>query len=220
MSPPELSKPPADLEARRITVIKIEETLFRTHGITRNPESVGHPGLNRFDAPDGSYKVLYLGRDAYCAFIETFAHSAGTKIVTTAALKIKALSELKPVRPLLLIDLTASGPLVRIGADARLFSAGYDISQLWSKAFHDHSVGAHGMLYPSRLDPQKHAIAIFRDRAPKLLEFNRQSWYAPGKQRLLLAEIAEHYGIELIETRIVASRKPPASVRQESFLDD
>lgn len=220
MNPQDLPKPPAELEADRIALIKFDEVLFRTHGITRNPQATRHSGLNRFDAPDGSYEVLYLGRDAYCAFIETFAHAAGTRIVTTAALKSRALAQLRPVQPLRLIDLTASGSLVRIGADSRLFSAGYDISQLWSKVLHDHSVAAHGLLYPSRLDPKRHAVAIFRDRAPKLVELRRQNWYAPGEQRLLLAEIAEHYGIELIENQTVVSRKPPASARQQRFFDD
>jgi len=44
---------------------------------------------------------------------------------------------------------------------------------------------------------------------------SRQSWYAPGPQRVLLAAIAEHYKIELIENEFVADRKP---VRQETMF--
>ncbi len=83
--------------------------LFRSHQIKRNPIYYGKSRLHRFDAPDGSYGVLYAGRDAYCAFIETFARSAGASIVTTAELEARALSELKATRPLNLIDLTQSG---------------------------------------------------------------------------------------------------------------
>jgi hypothetical protein len=214
-----LPGPPADLADRRIKLVEWTQLLFRTHGIRRNPLSSGNLGLNRFDAPDGSFGVLYLGRDPFCAFIETFAHAAGTRAVTTTALKSKAITELKPARPILLIDLAESGTLVRIGADSRLFAAEYNVSQLWAKALHDHPAQAHGLLYPSRLDPMRQSVALFRDRDWKLTELSRQSWYAPGAQRIRLAEIAEHYSIQLIENQYTVPRKPVASVRQEGFFE-
>jgi hypothetical protein len=176
--------------------------------------SPGNAGLNRFDAPDASYGVLYLGCDAHCAFVETFAHASGTRTVTTAALKSRALSQLRPT-PLRLIDLAGPGTLVRIGVDSRLFAGEYQRAQLWSKALHDHPAKADGLLYPSRLDPTRRAVALFLDRPVKFAELSRQSWYAPGPQRVLLAEIAEHYKIELIENEFVASRKP---VRQQTMF--
>ncbi len=176
--------------------------------------------MNRFDAPDGSYQVLYLGCDPACAFIETFAHSAGTRAVTTAALKGKALVHLKPVIPLSLIDLTPSGSLLRMGSDSRLFAAEYGVSQLWSKALHDHPASPHGLLYPGRLDPLKQSVALFLDREPKMVELARESWYSSGAQRTLLAEIMEHYGIQLIESEYVSPGKLMARVRQEGFFGD
>jgi hypothetical protein len=107
-----------------------------------------------------------------------------------------------------LIDLCPSGALVRIGADSRLFSADRSVAQLWSKALHDHPARADGILYPSRLDPSRQSIAVFGDRKLKLVELDRQAWYAAGKQRDLLGRIAEHYRIELIEDRLIAPRKP------------
>jgi hypothetical protein len=59
---------------------------------------------------------------------------------------------------------------------------------------------------------------LFQDREPKLVELMRQSWYAPGLRRLLLAEIVEHYGFALIENQVVVSRKPAASVRQDGLF--
>jgi RES domain len=129
-------------------------------------------------------------------------------VVTTSELKAKAIAELKGVRALRLIDLTLSGALVRIGADSRLFSADREVAQLWSKALHEHPTVADGLLYPSRLDPARQAVALFEDRVPRLRELSRQTWYAPGQQRRLLAQIAEHYKIELIENHFVAPRKP------------
>jgi hypothetical protein len=69
-------------------------------------------------------------------------------------------------------------------------------------------MAAQGLLYPSRLDASRRTVALFLDRASKLVELDRQSWYATRPQRLLLVEIMEHYGFKLIESRSVVRRKP------------
>jgi RES domain len=210
--------PPPNILSRKISLAEFKGSLFRTHSITRNPLYFGKSRLHRFDAPDGSYKVLYAGCDPFCAFIESLAKAAGTRVITTTELKNKALAEIKPARPLRLIDLTQSGTLVRIGADSRLFSGEHGTAQLWSKALHDHPIAADGLLYPSRLDPVRHAAVLFEDRAPKLKELSRQSWYAPGPQRHLLAQVVEHYDLELIENHFVVARKPVSKARQEGLF--
>src|ERR1700680_1004285 len=43
-----------------------------------------------------------------------------------------------------------------------------------------------------------------------LPEISRKGWYDVGSQRRLLAEIMEHYGMELIENQFAARRKPAA----------
>ncbi len=202
--------PPADFSSRKVTPVEFDAVIFRTHNITRNPIFFGRSGLHRFDAPDRSYGVLYAGRDAHCAFVESFVKS-GSRIITTTELESRALAELKPSKPLRLIDLTQSGTLMRIGADARLFAGDHDVAQLWSMAFHEHPSRPDGLLYPSRLDQMRQAIALFGDRSLKIVELSRQSWYAPGAQRHLLAEVIDHYDLQLIENRFVAPRKPAAS---------
>jgi hypothetical protein len=121
-----------------------------------------------------------------------------------------------PARALRLIDLTSSGALVR----ALLFSGPHDGSRLWSEALHNHPCHADGLLYPSRLDPLRHSIALFEDRAPKLVELNRQSWYAPGKLRVDLANIIDHYDFQLIETQFVAQRKPMSRAVQTPMFPE
>ena len=155
MSLEPLPAPPENPGKIHVTIVELAGPFFRTHSVKRGPLSHGNAGLNRFDPQDGSYGVLYLGCDAYCAFIESFAHTSGPRTVPTAALKNRALSQLKPARPLRLIDLAGPGALVRIGVDARLFAGDYQRAQLWSKALHDHPVKADGLLYPSRLDPSR-----------------------------------------------------------------
>lgn len=208
MSPGALHAPPHDLASRPLDILNFAEAVFRSHSTRHHPVFYGKTGLFRFDAPDGSYGVLYAGTDAHSAFVEGLVSNPENRVLTTSHLKSKALSKLKPRRSLRLIDLTISGALVRIGADARLFSGTRSVAQSWSKALHDHPVTADGILYPSRLDPSRHCVALFGDRAPKLTELDRQAWYAAGPQRDLLATIADHYRIELIEDHLVPPRKP------------
>lgn len=198
-------------------VTTFDDPMFRTHSLRRKPIFYGKTGVNRFDSPDGSYGVFYAGRDAFCAFIETFAKAAGSRIVTITELNQNALSELKAVRALRLIDLTQSGALVRIGADANLFCGTHSVAQLWSRALHEHPCSADGILYPSRLDPSRHSIVLFEDRAPKIIELDRQSWYATGSLRGKLAEIMDHYDLELIDDRFVTKRKPAARAIQSTL---
>jgi hypothetical protein len=168
------------------------------------PLHFGRSARHRFDSPDGSYGVLYAGQDPYCASVESIARIPTVPVVTTSELKQRALSELRAARPLRLVDLARSGA--------------YDVSRRWSQALHAHSEKADGLLCPSRLDPARHGIALFEDRAPKLRELMRQSWYATGSQRARLVEIVEHYRIELIENHVVVSRKPATSARQDDLF--
>src|SRR5580704_17644283 len=206
--------PPPDIHARKITIVEFNDRMFRTHAIERSPIHFGKSGQHRFDSPDGSYGVLYAGRDEYCAFIETFAKAAGSTTITTTELKSRCLAELKASRTLRLVDLTQSGTLVRLGADARLFSGDHTISQAWSKALYEHPFNIDGLLYPSRLDPVRHALALFEGRAPKPVELGRQTWFARGPLRHLLAEIVEHYGLAVIEERVIPPRKPRSTAIQ------
>lgn len=206
--------PPPDIHDRKITVIEFSDPMFRTHAINQGPIHFGKTGLHRFDSPDGSYGVLYAGRDEYCAFIETFARAAGSTTITTTELKNRCVAELRAARPLRLVDLTQSGTLLRLGADARLFSGDHASSQAWSKAFYDHPFKIDGLLYPSRLDPARHALALFEGRAPKPVELSRQTWFAPGPMRHVLAEIVEHYALAVIEEKVVPPRKPSSTAFQ------
>jgi len=220
VNPGPLSTPPANLASRHVGIIDFDKPIFRSHSIHRNPIYYGTTGRFRFDAPDGSYGVLYAGVDPYSAFIESLVKNPDNRVVTTSELKGTALAQLKANRSLRLVDLSPSGALVRIAADSRLFSADRNVAQLWSKALHDHPICPDGILYPSRLDPARQAVALFGDRKLRLVELDRQAWYAPGPHRELLGKIAEHYSIELIENRLVAPRKPIATAAKPELLYD
>jgi hypothetical protein len=206
--PGKLPAPALEFPEKRLAVLEFNKSVFRSHDVSRHPVFYGKTGRYRFDAPDRSYGALYTGADPYCAFIESLIKNPNSRVVTSTELKKKAVAELRAARPLRLIDLASHGSLMRAGVDSRVFSADHDAAQLWSKAWHDYPIAADGILYPSRLDPARQSVALFDDRAPKLLELSRQTWYAPGPQRHLHAAIVDHYEIELIEDRFVAPRKP------------
>lgn len=218
-----LPDPPGNLSERRLPITETDSPFYRSHSIRYQPVFFGKSGVHRFDAPDRSYGVLYAAQDPYCAFIETFGQSTGGEstslnTVTTEALANRALSELRPARPLQLVDLTGSGSLVRIGADSRLFAADREVAQRWSLAIHHHPLRPDGILYPARHDPARRAYAIF-DRAPGPVIAQIKSWWDDGPQRLLLVDILNHYGFSLIETRFVLERKPPRRAIQPGLFE-
>lgn len=153
VNPGTLPAPPVDFAAGAVKVVEFDKPIFRGHAILRHPVFYGKTGQYRFDAPDGSYGVLYAGADIFCAFVESLIKNPNSRVVTTTELKNRAVAELRGVRVLRLVDLTLSGALMRMGADARLFSGEREAAQLWSKALHDYPAMADGLLYPSRLDP-------------------------------------------------------------------
>jgi hypothetical protein len=69
---------------------------------------------------------------------------------------------------------------------------------------------------PPRSDEARYCAV--GDRSLKIVELSRQSWYALGAQRHLLAEIIDHYDLELIENRFVAPRKPAAIARTRELF--
>jgi hypothetical protein len=107
--------------------------------------------------------VLYAGADEYAAFIETFGHDTGIRVVDGTMLRARMLAWIDVARPLVLVDLTGPG-LAKLGADARLFAGEYDIARQWALALFRHPSRPDGIYYPSRHDPARACVAIF-DRA-------------------------------------------------------
>jgi hypothetical protein len=81
-------------------------------------------------------------------------------------LETRRLSKLTLIRDLSLVDLTGEG-LSRIGADARLTTGSYKISQLWSQALYRHPDRVDGLFYCSRYDPKKFCVVLYENRVEK-----------------------------------------------------
>jgi len=192
-------EPHADLSSRKPLLydLKHSATLFRIHPANRHPLFFGKTGDNRFDAPDKSFGMLYLGMDEQCSFIETFGQVTGVRSLPVDRLKGRELAEVKIVRSLRLVDLSNSGGLARIGADAGLIAGPHAISQRWSAALRAHPVKPDGILYPARHDPARRACAIFDCPAstfkvlPRGLLLSRQN-------SELLSSMLDLYGFGLI----------------------
>jgi hypothetical protein len=157
----------------------------------------GRTKKNRFDAPDGSYGVIYLGHDAHCAFIETFGQSTGEFLVTMAELQAHLLAEIEVTRDLTLIDLANSGGLARIGADGRLLDGSHEISRRWSLALKHHPTNPDGILYRARHDQARLSYALYDSAQDALNEISSISLADPANARLL-ANILNTYKFGLL----------------------
>jgi hypothetical protein len=198
--PGEHPEPPSDLGDRSPVLLQITPgTVFsRIHNRSNGPVFFGKSGRNRFDAPDKSFGVLYVGFDEYCAFIETFGQDTGIRVVTRRALAQRHLSYLKVTEPLNLIDLAASGGLARIGADARLLSGSHAIAQRWSASLRNHPSRPAGLVYPARHDTARNACALF-DLSDSILQVTNAGSLLDPQHAPLLARVLDNYGFGLID---------------------
>lgn len=132
----------------------------------------------RFDAPDGSFGVLYAAFDTETAFAETVLRdrpmraASPTILLEFAELETRAVMTLAGrgrAVPLRLIKLYDEG-LVAAHLDNTISSADdYSSTQRWAKALHDHPVSADGIVYMSRFLGARRSVALF-ERASALLE--------------------------------------------------
>ncbi len=192
--------PPGDLATRSPLLFTLQagQTLSRIHRKGQDPIFFGKTGRNRFDAPDNSYGVLYLGLDEYCAFIETFGQLTGTIVVTRKVLKERHLAYLTTTTSLILIDLANTGGLARVGADGRLLTGCHAVAQSWSVALRGHPAHPAGILYPARHDLARRACALF-DLPHDVFQVKKAGSLMDPKHTHLLANLLDTYGFGLID---------------------
>lgn len=197
--PGEHPEPPSDLATRDplLAEMPVGFILSRLHPKGKSPLFFGRTGGNRFDSPDSSYGVLYVGLDEYCSFIETYGQTTGIRTVTESALDRRHLTDLKLLGPVKLIDLSNSGGLARVGADSRLFSGSHAVAQRWSAALRDHPSKPDGILYPARHDPARNACAIY-ECPPSVFELQAMGSLLEHQHSALLGAILDCYGFALI----------------------
>lgn len=153
----------------------------------------------RFNAPGGEFGILYLGEDAHSAFIETYGWLTGERYITREQLTKRHLALVSTNRPFSLVDISGKG-LAMIGADGRLcIGDDYKISQDWSLALWRHPQKPDGILYRTRHDPGKKAVALFdRNKVRTALSFDDTGSLLDDDNVELLAEILESYKFILL----------------------
>jgi hypothetical protein len=188
-------EPPKRFYSIRLPISRIDREWYRSHPTRRGAIHFGRNRLYRFDAPDGEYGVLYAGADPHVAFIESFQIAGIHPVVTESTLKERSLSRIRIRGPVQLVNLAESGALTRIGADARIFTASYTISQRWSKAIQIHPDRPDGILYRPRHDPARLAAAFFDRITDRVRAETLGTWL---DQRAALAEVLDTYGVGLL----------------------
>ncbi len=177
--------PPQDLHHRQPELIELVagHVLHRFHTAIYDPVYYDRSQDGRFNAPDGSYGVLYTAKDIEAAFAETFLREPGRTMIDLGFLKTKAYAAFVLVRPLRLVKLAGRG-LAHVAATAEVSHGGlpYDLPQSWSRALRNHPAAADGIAYTARHDDAALCCAIY-DHAGEALEVQRteadldQDWF-------------------------------------------
>ncbi|TCU41458.1 RES domain-containing protein [Rhizobium azibense] len=185
---------PAPSRGRQPEVVELSagEILHRFYTAKREPIFFDTSTMGRFNAPDGSYGVLYAAKEIAGAFAETFLRTPGRTLIDANLLQRKAYLRFSTNRNLKLIRFAGPG-LARIGATAEVSHSGlpYDVPQVWSEALYKHPVESDGIAYHSRHDDAELCYALFDRAADAVVETERrtdldQDWFW---------QIAESYGV-------------------------
>jgi hypothetical protein len=192
--------PFAELNAKSplLHTLSAGTVIFRMHPGAHGALYFGKKGHYRFDAPDGSFGVMYTGEDPECCFIESFGQTTGTPAVSGAYIEQRHLSQLRLEKGLRFIDLVETAGLARLGADGRLFTGSYAVSQAWSAALKTHPTKPDGIRYRSRRDPARVAYAVYECPASNFNLSDQGSLMDP-KNRRVLDTLLDLYQVELID---------------------
>lgn len=171
--------------------------LHRIHRLIHGPVFFGPPGTKpeqRFDDPDGVYKVLYAARDLPTAFGETLVRVPAVTDVLSADVLVRARSELATTRPLRLYPLVDEG----VSAHGLSFTElhGGDYGPTWRVSADIHATtDVDGILYTSRFS-NRQCVALF-DRAQDALATTAVTGVALTPE--LATDLAGRFGKHYVE---------------------
>ena len=188
--------PPSNFERRQLrnVILKRGTRLHRFYPKDRDPIYFDTSTLGRLNAPDARYGVLYAASAREGAFAETFLRDPGRTLLPADLIDQKAYVCLLVRRDLKFAKLFGNG-LAPMGATAEVTHGGlpYDVPQIWSGAFHDHSTGFDGIAYTARHDDEQQCQAVFQRAIDAFEEVERVvdldvDWFF---------ELLDHYAIGL-----------------------
>lgn len=165
--PPSL--PPADLATRPLPLhtVVAGAVLYRIHRTKRGAlhfgSSADPAARQRWDAPDASYGVCYLAEDDHISFAETLLRDLNLDTMQHDDVDARSLALVLARTPLRLVEMNGKH-LRRVGADASVVQASYEVTWEWSAALHAHPDEPDGIRYRARHDDSGLSVALF-DRA-------------------------------------------------------
>lgn len=170
--------PPPDDEWLLATLeVNVARVLHRFSWVGHtSPGRFGRDVQHRFDSPDGSFGVCYLGTSFNACFVEVILPKrkprAPRRFVTLKKLLSYRAVTVSLNRPLRLARF-AGASMVSMGLDTRVTGGNnYDLSRAWSAAVHRRTSPSEvdGILYPTRHQNDLYSIALF-DRAGRAVRF-------------------------------------------------
>ena len=188
--------PPTHLASRKLPIARLVGPWYRVHRVAHGAIFFGKGHANRFDAPAGEFGVLYIARTERGAFIETFGHDTGVRVLDQKELAARGLSRIDVAKSLRLVDLRGAG-LARIGADGELLTGGHALSRAWALALHEHPTAPDGIVYRARHDPSQVCAAIF-DRARQAITATSLGAFSDASLAALLAQLLDVYDFGLV----------------------
>ncbi|WP_238538998.1 RES family NAD+ phosphorylase [Novosphingobium sp. AP12] len=136
--------------------------LHRYHRAIHSPIFFGPSGpnpANRFDSPDGSYRILYAARSIETAFGETFVRAPANPYILSTTIDARVRSELVTTRALRLYTLVDAGVSTHGFSFTDLHGDAY--TRTWEISGHiQETTSADGILYTSRFNNQR-CVALF-----------------------------------------------------------
>ena len=165
-----LPEPPTDIHLRPLPLVRraAGSRYVRIHRVTDAPVWFGRdsstglfrPPVNRFDAPDRSYGVLYAAASRDGAFAEAIGRQPRS-FRSDAELTELAITALILARDLSLVDLHGGQAVGALGATGVIGVGPHSPARRWSKALHDHPDHPDGIEYRCRHNSDELAVALF-----------------------------------------------------------
>ncbi|GGZ29080.1 sigma-70 family RNA polymerase sigma factor [Streptomyces nitrosporeus] len=200
MSP--ISPPPArPLSAHRF-VLSGDSRLYRVHrkrilSTAFNPRPADIFTGGRFDGtPEDPYPYLYAASTPEAAVADTllralpFHSSPGPRLVPTAAVVDRQLTQMRTTAPLELIELRSEESLAAAGASSELvLSDDLVRSRAWSSLLRVHNPWAQGLVWPSRFRRGHDLVVLFGDRCSHQILVEHTNWPLEARANELLADL-------------------------------
>lgn len=208
--PAALGGPPEDLGERALPLRPYSGVVYRVYWLDRDPRYFGKTRAWRFDDPLGEYGVMYAAVTPEGAFAETLLPRPGVLTLTTRAagesvpvsgamIEAHGLAHVTCTSSLQCVDLSGEH-LASIGADARIATGQWRISQQWSRAFFTHPSRPDALLYRGRRDPSLVSLAIHERAGPKITVTPLGGLSEPHHTGLLAA-IIRRYHVVIVPSR-------------------